>query len=153
MDLTYEKSFKIPNFLEETKVTFFLDCVPSPDGRWFSMSTLLKMIVSKDNKEEKYYLCLPSILPYTFSSLVSDITYQDDRPLNGEKLLKNIIEDILKDSLNTEDIEKFSKTLIENYYKHLFDYILDINYISDEEDLFENHKEMFALTLEEALDL
>ena len=67
--------------------------------------------------------------------------------------LNSFIKGILGDYLDADNINKLSYNILKNYYKHLFDYILDINYISDEKDLFESNKSMFTLSLKDALDL
>ena len=154
LSLSYEKTFSFTNILEQIDVTFYLECVDAPDHE--SLTTLIKVIVKEEEHEDKYhYYCLSHTLPYTFASLVNQIQIEK----NGKKYyieqaeLNSFIEGILGDYLDTDNIKKLSHNILKNYYKHLFDYILKINYISDEKDLFECNKDILALSLKDALDL
>lgn len=154
LSLSYEKTFSFTSILEQIDVTFYLECVDAPDHE--SLTTLIKVIVKEEEHEDKYhYYCLSHTLPYTFASLVNQIQIEK----NGKKYyieqaeLNSFIEGILRDYLDTDNIKKLSHNILKNYYKHLFDYILKINYVSDEKDLFECNKDILALSLKDALDL
>lgn len=154
LSLSYEKTFSFTDILEQVDATFHLECVDAPDHE--SLTTLIKVVIKEGEHEDKcYYYCLSHNLPYTFASLVNQIQIEK----KGKKYyieqaeLNSFIEDILGDCLEADNLKKLSHNLLKNYYKHLFDYILDINYISDEKDLFESNKSMFTLSLKSALDL
>lgn len=154
LSLSYEKTFSFTNILEQIDATFNLECVGAPDLE--SPTILIKVIIKEEEHEDKcHYYCLSHTLPYTFASLANQIQIEK----NGKKYyieqaeLDSFIKGILGDYLDTDKIKKLSYNLLKNYYKHLFDYILDINYISDEKDLFESNKSMFTLSLKDALDL
>lgn len=154
LSLAYEKTFSFRNILEQIDATFHLECVSAPNLD--SLTILIKIIIKEEEHENKcYYYCLSHTLPYTFASLVNQIQIEkiEKNYYIGQAELNSYIKDILGDYLDTDDIKKLSHNILKNYYKHLFDYILKINYISDEKDLFECNKNMFAWTLKDALDL
>lgn len=154
LSLAYEKTFSFRNILEQIDAAFHLECVSAPNLD--SLTILIKIIIKEEEHENKcYYYCLSHTLPYTFASLVNQIQIEkiEKNYYIGQAELNSYIKDILGDYLDTDDIKKLSHNLLKNYYKHLFDYILDINYISDEKDLFESNKSMFTLSLKDALDL
>lgn len=154
LSLAYEKTFSLTNILEQINATFHLECVSAPNLD--SLTVLIKIIIKEEEHEDKYhYYCLSHTLPYTFASLVNQIQIEkiEKNYYIGQAELNSYIKDILGDYLDTDDIKKLSHNILKNYYKHLFDYILKSNYISDEKDLFECNKDMFALSLKDALDL
>jgi hypothetical protein len=157
MNLLYEKNIDLMNgtTLDELDVTFSLDCVPPPEGIDDCASILIKAVVIKNDKEETYYCCLPHCLPYSFALLVALVNGSQRHNMYGTELdLFYFIKSIFKGYIDNEnDIDKFSKALIKKYFKHLLDYILKCNYVSDEKDLFENNKNLFTLSLKEALDI
>ena len=156
LSLSYEKTFSFTNIniLEQINVTFSLECVDAPDHE--SLTTLIKVIVKEEEHEDKYhYYCLSHTLPYTFASLVNQIQIEK----NGKKYyieqaeLNSFIEGILGDYLDADSIKKLSHNILKNYYKHLFDYILKINCVLDEKDLFECNKYLLTWSLKDALNL
>lgn len=154
LSLSYEKTFSFTNILEQIDTTFHLECVSAPNLE--SLTILIKVIIKEEEYENKcYYYCLSHTLPYTFASLVNQIQVEkaEKNYYIGQAELNSFIKSILGDYLDTDNIKKLSHNILKNYYKHLFDYILKINYISDEKDLFECNKDMLALSLKEALDL
>lgn len=154
LSLSYEKTFSLTNIVEQINATFHLECVSAPNLD--SLTVLIKIIVKEEEHEDKcHYYCLSHTLPYTFASLVNQIQIEkaEKNYYIGQAELNSFIKGILGDYLDTDDIKKLSHNILKNYYKHLFDYILKINYISDEKDLFECNKDILALSLKDALDL
>lgn len=154
LSLSYEKAFSFTNILEQVDATFHLECVDAPDQE--SLTTLIKAVIKEEEHEDKCcYYCLSHNLPHTFASLVTQIQIEknEKKYYIEQAELNSFIEGILGDYLDTDKIKKLSYNLLKNYYKHLFDYILDINYISDEKDLFESNKSVFTLSLKDALGL
>ena len=154
LSLSYEKTFSFTSILEQIDVTFYLECVDAPDQE--SLTTLIKAVIKEEEHEDKCcYYCLSHNLPYTFASLVTQIQIEknEKKYYIEQAELNSFIKGILGDYLDADNINKLSYNILKNYYKHLFDYILDINYISDEKDLFESNKSMFTLSLKDALDL
>lgn len=154
LSLSYEKTFSFTNILEQIDVAFCLKCVDAPDRE--SLTTLIKVVIKEEGHEDKcHYYCLSHILPYTFASLVNQIHDEkiEKTYYVGQSQLSSFVEDILGDYLDTDNIKKLSYNILKNYYKHLFDYVLKINYVSDEKDLFEYNEDMLTLSLKDALGL
>lgn len=154
LSLSYEKTFSFTKTLDQIDVAFCLKCVDAPDHE--SLTTLIKAVIKEEDHEDKCcYYCLSHNLPHTFASLVTQIQIEknEKKYYIEQAELNSFIKGILGDYLDTDNIKKLSHNILKNYYKHLFDYILDINYISDEKDLFESNKNMFTLSLKDALGL
>ena len=156
LSLSYEKTFSFTNIniLEQINVTFSLECVGAPVHE--SSTILIKAIIKEEEHEDNcHYYCLSHILPYTFASLVNQIHDEKKKKTYyiGQSQLNSFIGDILGDYLDADSIKKLSHNILKNYYKHLFDYILKINCVLDEKDLFECNKYLLTWSLKDALNL
>lgn len=154
LSLSYEKAFSFANILEQIDVAFCLKCVDAPDHE--SLTTLVKVIIKEEEHEDKcHYYCLSHNLPYTFASLVTQIQIEknEKKYYIEQAELNSFIKGILGDYLDTDNIKKLSYNILKNYYKYLFDYVLKINFVANEKDLFEYNEDIFTLSLKDALGL